>query len=76
MAQKPRNARSERRGSKEGTRCIWPSAVQERYGISLATRWRWERKGKLPPRDVFVAGVPVGWRPETLEAAERGETAA
>jgi hypothetical protein len=55
-----------------GTRCVWPSGVQARYGISLQTRWRWEREGKLPPRDVFVDGEPVGWQPETLEAADRG----
>lgn len=56
-----------------GTRCVWPTGVLERYGISYPTLWRWERAGKLPPRDVFVGGKAVGWRPETLEAADRGE---
>ena len=55
-----------------GSRCVWPCGVEERFGISAPTRWRWEKLGMLPPRDVFVAGRPVGWRPETLEAAERG----
>jgi len=55
-----------------GTHCIWPSGVEARYGINSVTRWRWERDRKLPARDVFVGQVPVGWRPETLEAAERG----
>jgi hypothetical protein len=31
-----------------------------------------ERDGRLPPRDFFIGGVAVGWRPETIEAAERG----
>ena len=56
-------------------RLIWPHELQERYGISTPTRWRWERDGKLPKRDVKVGGVLVGWRPETLEAAERGTAA-
>jgi predicted DNA-binding transcriptional regulator AlpA len=53
----------------------WPSGVEARYGISGVTRWRWERTGKLPPRDVFIGGKAAGWRPETLEAAERGQAA-
>jgi predicted DNA-binding transcriptional regulator AlpA len=57
-------------------RLVWPSELQARYGISNPTRWRWERDGKLPPRDVKVGGVLVGWRPETLDAAERGQAAA
>lgn len=59
----------------EGTRLVKPAGVQARYGISYATRWRWERRGLLPPRDVFVGGVAIGWRPETLAAAEAGEAA-
>jgi hypothetical protein len=35
--------------------------------------WRWERSKKLPPRDVYIGGVPEGWRAETIEAAERGQ---
>ena len=58
-----------------GTHVIWPSGVEERYGITSVTRWRWERAGKLPPRDVNVGGK-TGWKPETLESAERGRTAA
>jgi predicted DNA-binding transcriptional regulator AlpA len=60
-----------RRARTAGTRCIWPGGVEERYGISAPTRWRWEKLGLLPARDVFVGGKAVGWRPETLEAAER-----
>ena len=55
-----------------GVGCIWPSGVQMRYGISACTRWRWEKDNKLPPRDVFVGGVAVGWHPQTIETAERG----
>lgn len=53
-----------------GTAVIWPAGVEHRYDISPVTRWRWERAGKLPPRDVDIGGK-TGWRPETLAAAER-----
>lgn len=55
-----------------GTRCVWPGGVELMFDISPATRWRWERIRKLPPRDVFVGGKAIGWKPETLEAAQRG----
>ncbi len=54
-----------------GERVVWPAGVQARYGISGVTRWRWEREGKLPARDVHIGGRS-GWRPETLDAAEAG----
>jgi predicted DNA-binding transcriptional regulator AlpA len=57
-------------------RLVWPHELEERYNISAPTRWRWETLGKLPKRDVHVGGVLVGWRPETLDAAERGTAAA
>jgi predicted DNA-binding transcriptional regulator AlpA len=53
-----------------GSAVIWPKGIEDRYGISAPTRWRWERDGKLPRRDVHV-GDKSGWRPETIEAAER-----
>ena len=56
-----------------GASCIWPRGLRDRYGVSAPTLWRWERAGKLPKRDVFVGGRPVGWRPETIERAERGD---
>jgi hypothetical protein len=49
---------------------IWPAGVEHRYDISPVTRWRWERDGKLPARDVCIGGR-TGWRPDTLDAAER-----
>lgn len=58
-----------------GDAVIWPAGVERRYGISPITRWRWERAGKLPPRDVHIGGRS-GWRPETLVAAERAKTEA
>jgi predicted DNA-binding transcriptional regulator AlpA len=61
--------RKKNRSSGSGTAVIWPGGVQIRYGISKPTRWRWEKEGRLPPRDVNVGGK-TGWRPETLEAAE------
>lgn len=56
-------------------RAYWPADLQELYGISATTVWRWERLGKLPPRDVNIGGKS-GWRPETLAAAETGATGA
>ncbi len=58
-----------------GTAIIHPRGIEERYGISAVTRYRWERAGKLPARDVYIGGIAAGWRPETLDAAERGTAA-
>jgi hypothetical protein len=63
-----------KRAPLEGTRMVWPAGVEARYGITSVTRWRWERDGKLPKRDVTIGGIARGWRPETLAAAE-GEPA-
>jgi predicted DNA-binding transcriptional regulator AlpA len=63
------------RGSpRAGTDVIWPRGLEARYGISPPTRWRWERDGRLPKRDVFVGEAAVGWRPATLDAAMSGPT--
>lgn len=51
-------------------RALWPSDVERRYGVSAVTRWRWEKNGRLPARDVHL-GDKAGWRPETLDAHER-----
>ena len=59
-----------------GTGCIWPRGVELRYDISPPTRWRWERDGRLPRRDVFIGGRPVGWKPSTIEGAEQAAPAA
>jgi hypothetical protein len=64
------------RGPQAGTAVVWPGGVESRYGISATTRWRWEKRGRLPPRDVFIGGEPAGWRPETLVAADRGDSRA
>jgi hypothetical protein len=80
----PSDTRS-RAAPTSGTAVVWPAGVQQRYGISDVTRWRWERQSdrfrkdgvgveKLPPRDVYVGGRS-GWRPETLEAYERAAQA-
>jgi predicted DNA-binding transcriptional regulator AlpA len=77
--QQNKPARPSQRGKKKrvsGDRVIYPNGVQLRYGVSSPTRWRWEKTRQLPPRDVFRNGVAVGWRPETLEAADRGQVAA
>lgn len=56
-----------------GTHVIYPTDLQERWGYSKSTLWRLEKDRKLPPRDFFIGGKPVGWKPETIEAHERGE---
>lgn len=68
--------RAPKRNRTAGTGIIWPAGIEQRYGIATITRVRWEKAGKLPPRDVHVGGRAVGWRPSTIEAAERGLTAA
>jgi hypothetical protein len=55
---------------------VYPRDLEVRYSITSATRWRWEKTGKLPARDVFIGGVAEGWRPETLDSADRGEIVA
>jgi hypothetical protein len=57
-----------------GAAMVWPLGLERRYNISASTRRRWEALGILPARDVFIGGEPKGWRPETLEAADRGKT--
>jgi hypothetical protein len=64
-----------RRARSGGTAVVWPRGIEERYGISTPTRWRWEKAGLLPPRDVFIGGRAVGWKPQTLEAADAGKVA-
>lgn len=59
-----------KRAPRTGTAVIWPKGLEERYGISAPTRWRWEKSGRLPPRDINLGGK-TGWRPETLAHAER-----
>jgi hypothetical protein len=54
-----------------GTAVVWPKGVEDRYDIAAVTRWRWERSGRLPARDINLGGK-TGWSPETLAAAERG----
>jgi hypothetical protein len=56
----------------KGTHVYWPHGVEQRYGITAVTRWRWERDKRLPPRDVDVGGK-TGWKPETLDAWDRGQ---
>jgi predicted DNA-binding transcriptional regulator AlpA len=66
----PRKPKQIRSG---GTAVVYPRGVQEMLGISLPTRWRMEKQGRLPKRDFFVNRVAVGWRRATLEAAFAGQ---
>lgn len=59
-----------RSGLRDGEEIIWPIGVEERYKISSPTRWRWERSGKLPPRDVRLGADKSGWRKATLDSWE------
>jgi len=66
--------RKPKRPALGGTGLITPKGLEARYGWSQPTRWRAERDGRVPPRDVYIGGEAAGWKPETLEAAERGPT--
>ena len=70
---RPARRRKHRQRIARGTHVIWPPGLEARLGISAPTRWRWERDKKLPPRDVFIGGRS-GWRPETIESAERKQS--
>lgn len=58
-------------GLPDGDEIVWPNGVEKRYGISPPTRWRWERSGRLPPRDVHLGSDKSGWRKSTLDNWER-----
>jgi hypothetical protein len=62
-------------GPRRGSGIVYPKGCEEFFGVSPVTRWRWERLGKLPPRDAFVGGRAAGWKPETLERAMNGAAA-
>jgi hypothetical protein len=49
-----------------------PMDVERRYNITAPTRWRWEKSGVLPPRDVYRGRKAWGWYETTLAASERG----
>jgi len=72
---RPARRRKRRPGKRiaRGTHVIWPPGLEQRLGISPPTRWRWEKSGKLPPRDVHIGGRS-GWRPETIERAEQQQS--
>jgi predicted DNA-binding transcriptional regulator AlpA len=57
-------------------RGLKPTDVQRRYGISAVTRWRWEKSGRIPPRDLFIGGEAYGWKESTLVAAESAKAGA
>lgn len=57
-----------------GTHVIWPAGLEEILGLSAVTRWRWERDGRLPRRDISIAGR-TGWKRETIEGILQGATA-
>jgi predicted DNA-binding transcriptional regulator AlpA len=62
------NDRRKRSAPHGGTLATWPKGLEIQLGISAVTRWRWERDGKLPKRDVSIGGR-TGWKPETIAAA-------
>jgi len=65
-----------RRQRTAGTPIIyWPKDIESLFGISTPTRYRWEKCGKLPRRDAFLGGSPIGWMRSTIETALRGEAA-
>lgn len=52
---------------------LWPRDLERHLSISAPTRWRYERAGRLPPRDAFIGGEPVGWLRSTIDAMLAGE---
>ena len=49
---------------------FWPVDVEAYYNVTRTTRWDWERKGKLPKRDVVV-GTRSGWNRQTIVAGSK-----
>jgi hypothetical protein len=47
-------------------RVLWAQDLRERWGVSLATLWRWRRAGLMPPPDFMASG----WRLSTIEDFE------
>lgn len=68
----PGAGRGKKKFRLRGTACLWPRAVEDYFGISGPTRWRWERIGLLPARDVYIGEKAIGWKPETIERAAAG----
>jgi predicted DNA-binding transcriptional regulator AlpA len=52
---------------------VRPVDVSNAYGVCGVTRWRWEKTGRLPPRDAYLNGEAVGWKRETIEAVMAGK---
>lgn len=52
---------------------LYPGDLLARYNIAYTTRWHWERKGILPPRDFPPVGPRrLGWLRSTIERWEAG----
>jgi predicted DNA-binding transcriptional regulator AlpA len=62
-----RTRRADRSKRPQGV--IWPGDLERFYGISLSTRWRWEREGQLPARNVHIGGG--GWLADTMPEVAR-----
>jgi predicted site-specific integrase-resolvase len=45
---------------------LWAQDLRARWGVSLATLWRWRRAGLMPPCDFMDSG----WRLSTVEDFE------
>lgn len=54
-----------KRAPTRGESVIWPAGLDKMTGWSSVTRWRRERDGSIPPRDVKI-GKATGWKPETI----------
>ena len=61
----------QRKHPRPGRAVFWPRDIEARYAISGPTRTRWERTHRLPARDFYLDGRPVGWLVDTITTAER-----
>lgn len=73
MVSNTMNSKPIKQGPRAGSSVIWPKGIEDQLDLSAPTRWRMERDGRLPPRDVFIAGKAVGWKPSTIEAMLAGK---
>jgi hypothetical protein len=72
---RPFTALKPQRGTPKQT-TLRPLDLAHRYRVADFTVLRWEKAGRLPPRDYIKSGKPRGWMLETILKVERENAAA